>query len=141
LYSLSLILNRTSPTTPLIYGNILHETLQALLQTLPFPTRSTFSPKNIKQVLGKILQDESVRNDIFKLGVGMEDVRYDVEKKAMEAFGVEDGGLAEKWCGVGEHGEIDVSFLRLPFLALCAMGTRRTGLTLEISLPSVSRSQ
>lgn len=61
-------------------------------------------------MLRELLELEHNRNDVFKLGVGMEDVRHDVEKKALEAFGVEEGGLGEKWCGgVGEGAKINVS--------------------------------
>jgi hypothetical protein len=98
-FTLPLCSFRSPPTLPLLYGNLLHATLQTLLSTTPYPTRSTFSPQNIKRVSDQVLTegDEALRGDLWKAGLLMEDVREEVGKKAVESF----GKLGNRFLGQG----------------------------------------
>ena len=106
----SALFHSTIPTAPLLYGNLLHATLQALLSTTPDPTRSTFSAQNIKRVSDEVLTqgDDSLRGDLWKAGLGMEDVRDEVGKKAIEAF----GKFGDRFLG-GPDGKPNVSIRRV----------------------------
>lgn len=103
---------RSPPTIPLLYGNLLHATLQTLLSTAPYPTRSTFSPQNIKRVSDQVLTkgDDALRGDLWKAGLLMENVREAVGKKAVESF----GKLGERFLGQGAP-KVSLGFPRVSY--------------------------
>lgn len=84
------------PTKPLLYGNILHELLQAALSLRSFGTSS------LKKHLDEILLQPRMQMDIWAAGLGMQDVREEVWMKAEQAI----VGFGTKW--VGAHPKVSV---------------------------------
>lgn len=83
------------PTKALIYGNLLHQTLQTLFSSpSPSPLSPTspsaddaFSPASIRAAADLALADDGLRNELWKIGLPIEDVRAEVRERAVQGFG------------------------------------------------------
>lgn len=76
-----------APTKPLLYGNIIHELLQAALQT------RDFSAKSLRAALDEIINRPAMQLDVWAADIGLEELRAEVWEKVqmgVVAFG-------EKW--------------------------------------------